>query len=788
MLDATPANTSLSEFLSRPVRISTYTWAESDAIGTLTSIEPWHLFFNDARIKYKLNNYSFIQCDLKVKILINASPFYYGATLVSYEPLPNLAMSYTSITRDAGTRYFIPYSQRPHLWIYPQNNEGGEMVLPFFLNKNWLRVQHYDDFKKMGKLSFMNVTALASANGATGAGVTIQVYAWAENVKLAGPSTGLGLAVQTRDEYDGPVSRAASAVAEAAGSLRKIPMISHFATASEMGARAVAAGAHALGFTNTPVISDVQPFRPAAAPPLATSEISYPVEKLTMDPKNELTIDPAIAGLNSLDELSLKHIVQKESYLTTATFSTTNVVDDILFSSVVTPMMFAVEPVAQLKIFMTPVCWISYLFAHWRGDMIFRFRFVASQYHKGRVRISYDPSGYSGENIIADAQSTSVVFTQIVDLGKDTDVEIRVPYQQALAWLQSGTRYPITGWEPWSTSASPTFSHDDTKHNGTIVMRCLTQLTAPVTSSSIPIMVFVRGADNLEFANPTNLLEETSTIFSYLPPQTQDMYDSGEQQIIAGGMIHPPAPERFLVNFGEAVTSLRQYLRRSTLVGVRPITADTTHPHALWYRLMTKWPPHPGYDASGFDVADKIVTIGTTMGYNYTNFHPIQYIAPAFVGTRGSVMWHFNLENTGPLEHIRVVRTPYLNATPREYVMSSPVVNSSKFARFYRSTEAGTGGQALTNQITQAGISVSMPNYSAYKFQSTAPGNATFASSADGTGYDACLVEVAANGLAGPAPGNGKLWMYASIGTDYQLLFFLNVPTMFAYSANPTTP
>ena len=70
---------SLSEFLSRPVRIADITWLESDTVGTVKStMFPWGDFFSDPRIKVKLQNFAFLSCDLHVKVVVNASPFYYG--------------------------------------------------------------------------------------------------------------------------------------------------------------------------------------------------------------------------------------------------------------------------------------------------------------------------------------------------------------------------------------------------------------------------------------------------------------------------------------------------------------------------------------------------------------------------------------------------------------------------------------------------------------------------------------------------------------------------------------
>lgn len=68
-------STDLARFLARPVRIANFTWNESDAAGTIRVYNPWRLFFDDTRIKKKLDNFAFLQCDLRVKVIINASPF-----------------------------------------------------------------------------------------------------------------------------------------------------------------------------------------------------------------------------------------------------------------------------------------------------------------------------------------------------------------------------------------------------------------------------------------------------------------------------------------------------------------------------------------------------------------------------------------------------------------------------------------------------------------------------------------------------------------------------------------
>jgi len=750
---------SLGAFLTRPVNIYSFTWAETDAVATIRQFNPWSLFFGDTRIANKLQNYAFIRCDLKIKVLINASPFYYGAMYLGYQPL--IAISADTIATDGSNSFLIPYSQRPHTWLYPQSNEGCEMTLPYFFNQNALKVTLLSDFSNMGRLSFINYTTLQSANGAVGSGVTVQVYAWAENVELYGPT--MGPAVQSTDEYvTHSNSLKPSALLAVAGRIIPDATISTFATAT-------AAALDTMGYTNVPVVDDVMSYRPISCAPLATTEQGFGFEKLTVDNKNELTIDSGCVGLKTEDELNLSNLIQRESYITRATWSTTNAAADILFNSVVTPSMESyVAGTNQTIIQSTPMGYFANLFNFWHGDIIFRFKFIASPFHKGRVRIMFDPAGISAENLISDTVSSTVIFNQIVDLGKDTDVEVRIPYLQALPWL----RITNQGGQAWSTSLSPAFLYNSASSNGNILIRVLTALSAPVASSNVPILVFVRAAENMEFANPGDELPG----FSLFSVQSEDIV-----QHIVAGETKDLAKDRYLVNFGEAIISLRQVLRRMTLVDIRNI-GTSAFTFGLWIRTMSKYPPSYGFDPFGIDTAKGLTATTTTFPFNFSKLQPMAYVQQCFIGSRGSVMWHFNVEDTGPSGAITIMRRPDLNATAGIAVKTQAGATASTIANFYaKNVPNYFSGGALTNQFTQAGLSASLPMYNNYKFVGANSALATQMPSSDGSGNDASQLIVSYNGNAGPLPANMKIWSWAGIGTDYSVQFFLNCPTYYLY-------
>lgn len=788
---------SLTEFLSRPVRLTSFTWNETDLVGaTLATINPWYVFFNDARIKYKLNNFAFIRCNLKIKIMINASPFYYGALAMPYQPLPNFTPS-TIVTTTVAANYLIPTSQRPLLWIYPQSSQGGEMTLPFFYHKNWLRIGTSQDFTDMGQLTFLPYAVLQSANGVVGTGVTVQVYAWAEDVVLSGST--IGLALQSReviDEYGtGPISRPATTIAKLADLARNIPVIGKFATATGIGARAISGIASLFGFTNVPVIEDVCPFRNTPFPQLATTQIGYPVEKLTLDPKNELSIDPSIVGVGSDDPLAIDKLVQHESFLTTTTWSTTDLVDRLLFSSAVMPLFYRNNTTGTNAVFdTTPMGTVCQMFAAWRGDIIFRFKVIASPYHKGRLIFSYDPQGDLTQNVYNTTQTAAAVFTQIIDLGDNTDVEIRIPYQQALPFLQmpifSGGSTPGT-LNYWSTNTSNTFAAaEDLFANGHVTLRVLTSLTAPVATAPVSVLVFVRGADNMEFANPTQPPQAYSTFIVQSNEEVSEEMQTTLQAGRSGPLIDP---QRYLVNFGECVRSLRTILRRTNLVGVQRDNLAVSAGTVASTFQFGKLPPTVGFDPNGIHTA--LAPIGlVTKPYNFVQQNPINWILPCFVSYRGSGMWTFNtVSGTGgisnPAESIKVVRLPYVQMDMSESTITGAPAVPTRSGYAQQMTFAArntSGGASLTNQWTQAGLSVLCPNYNVFKMNSTAPGNASKAPTSgvsyDGSDQDTFELQVS-NASTNMTLANVAVEKYWGCGTDFQPLFFLNVPSRYAYPA-----
>jgi hypothetical protein len=267
-------NVEIEHYLKRPVKIYTYSW---DLGGTsAVEINPWNLYFNHVSIKKKLDNYYLLRCNLKLKFVINASPFHYGCLLASYKPLQGWILpaqiNTTLLSQDAAN---VGFSQLTRTYIYPQTSQGGEMTLPYLWPKEWIDATDASELSEVGTLRLCPMTPLQFANAGVGVPITLQIYAWPEELTISGPT--VKLAMQSfKDEYGdsgGIISAPASAVAKIAGYLEKAPIIGPFATATNLAASGVSAFAKLFGFTNVPVIEDVKAVIPSPFPQIASPEI-----------------------------------------------------------------------------------------------------------------------------------------------------------------------------------------------------------------------------------------------------------------------------------------------------------------------------------------------------------------------------------------------------------------------------------------------------------------------------------------------------------------------------------
>lgn len=776
-------NIDLNQWLKRPTRISSFVWNESDTIGTTTQVTPWRNYLNTNYVVTKMNNYSWLRGDMKIRIQITASPFYYGMMKVVYRPLVNIRGN--SITSDGAFKFLINLSQLPSIDVIPGKQDAYEMTLPFLYHQNYVNLQSLAAVTDLGRLDYVVYNGLESANGVSGSGITVATYAWFEDVELSGASC--GYAVQSDEYGEGAVSKPASWVASAASYFENIPVIGPFATATRIGAGAISSIARLFGFTNVPVIADSTPMRPEAFPKLASSEIGFPVEKLTFDPKNELSVDPRIVGLQSgTDEMNICNITSHESFLTRVSWLTSDAADYLLFYSRINPSMFDIDAAANPQVFTTPMCMVSKAFADWRGSIIFRFQFIVSKYHKGKVIISFDPSGSALRNLGNQTNTSSVVYTTIVDLGETQDVEFEIPYQQAVQFLNLRSTW-IANKNFASRTTYASHIVDPNYDNGLITVRVLNTLTAPIATSSIDMNVYVRGGKDLEFNNPAPIVDNITNSLTFYAPQSEEMSERSDTQVIEMAPTASLPDKQYLVHYGENIRSLRTLLRRYNHLQTEALVTPATGNYSDVLKTIYRFPISPGFTTLSTTPANKNLTIGTA-NYNFCNMTALSWFANNYLCYRGSTNWTFNTDTALKTASLYAYRAPYSNPQASLSYASTPITNANTINQYmYNQAISGTAGMALTNTNIQPGLNIVNNSYSRFKYQYCLPLYSNQGNIVDATNQGCVAIKAWVPPYSTSATSQyGTISTYVAAGTDFGLYFFMNTPTVWILTQTVT--
>ena len=485
-------------FFERPILIKTIPWNVGGELDI--QIDPWTDWFSNKRVSNRCNNFRNIAFKLHLKFVLNGNGFYWGDVLVSYCPLASLDDFYFTDFNDT-----IPASQRMHLNLDPSISKGGTMSLPFFCETDMVNIQ-ISELNQLGRIWLRDLAPLRHPSSTTP--LRIQVYAWATDVKLASPTATNGDQLSEQageiDEFasDGPISKPASIVEKLAGKLESVPVLKPYAMASKMAAGAVKTIAGAFGYSRPRSIEGICSYKLMQTGDMATTDAVDTSVGLGITAKREITLDPRLTGLTDQDELSIKYLSGIESFMTARDWGPEATPGITVMSFPVTPVFSVVAPreipvVSRNAIYNAPVGWLAPNFQYWRGTMRYRFRIISSNFHKGRLGISWDP----GVKTPGGIGEFNVLRTHVVDIGETKDFYVDI------GW---GSDYPalfVGGVEDANlmvSGATATTNVNARLHNGSLKVFVITPLVGPPDSTEPVSVQMWMSSPDMEFYDPTN--------------------------------------------------------------------------------------------------------------------------------------------------------------------------------------------------------------------------------------------------------------------------------------------
>jgi hypothetical protein len=626
---------SLDQFLSRPVRIAKVDWALGS--GLTTDFYPWLLYLNNTAVAAKLQNYAFLSANLHVKLLVNASKFHYAAAYVSYLPFvvntPNHYPSLAVSTRGS----LMKASQLMRTTLKIGHGNTYTMCIPYHSQYDKETRTATEDY---GVIQIRSICDLQAASSAPATDITITVYAWLTNVKLQGTtySASSGVVDAPPDEYglNNIISKPAGIIARAANVLSEVPVLNKPMSVVAGAARTIESVAKFFGLSKPAVMHDTMYMKPKMFSDMAVVQGAETAAPLSFDPKAAVAMDPAIASLETIDELTMQNMAGKMSYINQYQWDTTQSEGTVLGSIYVTPMLGESQAVTNGTQYVLPS--ISYAvlpFQFWSGSIKYKFTFVASSYHTGRIIITYDPVSATSY----DTSLSSLRQTWIIDVSETTETTLIVPWNKGVAYREIGRN----------------LSGSDFYSNGQLQIVVDNELSTPSAASYVTIFVeMCAGSDfevfqpkviaptDLTFINPYRLqlgLPVASSATVSNENQYSEVYMFGRAK--SSGEIS----QRRSVYVGEVQYTLREYMKRYGYVFTHTISTSG----AVYHRYTLEFTDFPAYIGPPPSAAAARSSTGATTAFNYGNNSIMQYYAMSFLGYRGSIRYKMvpNVNSSG---------------------------------------------------------------------------------------------------------------------------------------------
>jgi hypothetical protein len=298
---------------------------------------------------------------------------------------------------------------------------------------------------------------------------------------------------------------------------------------------------------------------------------------------------------------------------------------------------------------MPACCFAAQPFEFWRGSMRFRFQIVSSNFHKGRLRVVYNPNGSFAN------PEFNTVYTTIHDIADEKDFTIDV------GWAQRTSYQKVFGIdEPLTNYFGPLPLQDEVEFtNGTLSVYVLNPLvTAGTVVSNIEINVFISMLDDFEVASPNERITYVRFRPETTPPPPRlrnipEMDVDSDQCAIVDPPVAATMADTYIEDdnvtklfFGEVIASFRQLLKRSYHheVSFLPEVVDQT----IAKINRSAFPLYGGFVLA--DVVDSpIVTFLDDRHYLPFETTMINYLSRAYLGWRGSVRWTYDYSHTNRL-------------------------------------------------------------------------------------------------------------------------------------------
>nr|UYL95313.1 MAG: capsid polyprotein [Maanshan Dicis tick virus 1] len=523
----------IKDFLSRPIIISTGLWSSSSAAETqLYTANFPEVLISNAMYQEKLRGFVGLRATLVIKVQVNSQPFQQGRLMLQYFPyaqyMPNRVelvnatlqgrsgCPRTDLDLSVGTEIEmrIPYVS-PHVYynlITGQGSFGAIYLVVYSQLRDQISGTGSVEYTVWAHLEDVDVQYPTGANIFTGSSPN---YITMGQKMLDGKFTEQDMQTFSSSKVyekqpdkifaqilpelkamkeNGTISSGIGQISEGLSTMSKIPVLGNVFTQPAWISAQASNIFKMLGFSKPTTQGLPCETKLRSQNRMCNFDGADTSHKLALSAQNEIETKAGLAG-TSADEMELSHVLSIPNYWDRFSWATNNKTNDILWSNYVTP--FKVKPYSKNitdRYRCTHMGYVANSFGYWRGSIVYTFKFVKTQFHSGRLRISFIPF-YFNDKISTGVPDVSRTQKVIVDLRTSTEVSFTVPYVSSRPWM-----YCILPDSDWIDKGALMYN----AVTGIVRVEVLNQLVAANNVyQAIDTIVEISGGPDLTFAAPT---------------------------------------------------------------------------------------------------------------------------------------------------------------------------------------------------------------------------------------------------------------------------------------------
>jgi hypothetical protein len=468
----------LASFLAKPAVVSSFSWNTAQARNSLIYSESIiNLLSAQTAWTKKLSGYRYMRATAVIRIELDVQPFIAGRLLVHF--LPQFTARQNNVAYASKNQTLCSKTQQYSIEIDARDSVAT-LRIPYISPYSHANIFNYASESDWGNIF---ISVLSPCVSLANVSVPITVLLSFEDAQFEAPTAQSGnrkintvLKKERKNMADkGVISSTLDALVSPIQYFKNVPFVGEFVGTATSVLKGTAGIFEVFGFAKpvdnrVPMLVSRKPLRD-----FGNFNGADQSSRLALDASSSLQQYGGLGGLQE-DEMSFSYLKSIPAYVDHFVWNTSSSAESTLYSKEISPLDLTESRANNLGgalytlEYGPPFVYLSRFFKYYRGSINIHLKFVKTQFHIGKVLITYDDlTAPSTPN------TSTTALREVVDLKDSSEITLNLPYLSNSSYLPVDIR------------------------SGTLRVQVLNPLLASSTvSSSIDVLVYYSAGEDYE--------------------------------------------------------------------------------------------------------------------------------------------------------------------------------------------------------------------------------------------------------------------------------------------------